>query len=180
MPSLKKVLLVGLKSKTMKFLSGDEEKEAINYLNQTVLVAKNATCQRSKCGSIIVNLNQVIGEGFNSPPHDIENQRRCSLSKDYYDKKVTDKTCCVHAEQRAIINTLRKNSEKINGSRLYFIRLDENGEPKRSGEPYCTICSKMALDVGISEFVLWHEKGVCVYDTEEYNTLSFNYKDGLE
>jgi len=27
----------------------------------------------------------------------------------------------------------------------------------------------MALDAGISEFVLWHEKGVCVYNTEEYS-----------
>ena len=33
----------------------------------------------------------------------------------------------------------------------------------------------MALDVGIAEFVLWHEKGVCVYDTKEYNELSFQF-----
>jgi len=34
----------------------------------------------------------------------------------------------------------------------------------------------MTLDIGIKEFVLWHEKGFCVYDTDEYNVLSFGYK----
>jgi hypothetical protein len=73
------------------------------------------------------------------------------------------------------MDALRKNPDKLSGSRLYFIRLDENETPSRAGEPYCTICSKMALDVGISEFVLWHDKGVCVYDTRAYNSLSFQY-----
>ena len=33
----------------------------------------------------------------------------------------------------------------------------------------------MALDAGIKKFVLWHEQGICIYDTEEYNEISFNY-----
>ena len=82
----------------------------------------------------------------------------------------------MHAEQRAIMNTLRKHPDSIENSRLYFVRLSENDEKKFSGEPYCTICSKMALDVGIEEFVLYREEGICIYDTKEYNTLSFAYK----
>ena len=78
---------------------------------------------------------------------------------------------------RAIIDTLKKNSDKIVGSRLYFVRLDINNKPKKSKKPYCTICSKMALDVGIKEFVLWHERGICVYNTEEYNELSSQYSE---
>jgi hypothetical protein len=42
-----------------------------------------------------------------------ENQRRCSNDKDKYNKKVTDKTCCVHAEQRAIMNALIDAPDKI-------------------------------------------------------------------
>lgn len=75
------------------------------------------------------------------------------------------------------MDALRKNPDKIVSSRLYFIRLDENETPSKAGQPYCTICSKMALDTGISEFVLWHKKGICVYDTQEYNALSFRYDD---
>lgn len=88
-----------------------------------------------------------------------------------------DKMCCVHAEQRAILDALKNNPDKITDSRLYFIRLNENGIPSRAGKPYCTICSKMALDVGIKEFVLWHEQGVCVYNTDEYNAFSFQYTE---
>lgn len=161
----------------MKYLFGDEKEKALKYFDEAINIAKMATCKRSKCGAIIVKNNEIIGTGFNSPAGNIESQRRCLIKKDSYHLKVTDKTCCVHAEQRAIIDALRKNEEKLEGSKLYFIRLDDNNLPLKSGEPYCTICSKMALDVDIGEFILLQEEGVCVYDTEEYNKISFNYNN---
>lgn len=161
----------------MRYLSGEEEKNALEYIVQTARIAKLSGCQKSKCGSQIINDGEIVGIGTNGPPGDNEGQRRCSCSKEDYHKKVTDKTCCIHAEQRAIIDGLINRRDKMVGSRLYFVRLDEKGEPTRSGKPYCTICSKMALDVGISEFVLWHKEGIAVYDTVEYNDLSFNYKE---
>jgi len=161
----------------MRHLSGDEEKNALECMLEAGWVALKSTCGHSRCGSIICNNDELIGEGFNSPPNSDEGQRRCSRSEDSYHKKVSDKTCCVHAEQRAIMDALRKNPGKLKGSRLYFIRIDEKGKPTRAGKPYCTICSKMALDVGISEFVLWDEKGICVYETGEYNLLSFKYSE---
>lgn len=161
----------------MKYLTKNEEKKALKYITQATQIALNSTCERARCGSVIVQNDKIIGSGFNSPPQNKEGQRRCSYSKDSYHKKVTDVTCCVHAEQRAIMNALRNNSDKIVDSRLYFIRLDKNGTPSHAGKPYCTICSKMALDVGIKEFVLWHEQGVCVYNTDEYNKLSFQYTE---
>jgi deoxycytidylate deaminase len=159
----------------MIYLKGDKEKEALEYFSKAEKIALDSTCQRSRCGSIIVKDYEIIGKGFNSPPKNLEEQRRCSCSKDSYHKKVTDKTCCMHAEQRAIIDALMHNPAKLSGSRLYFIRLDEKGLASKAGKPYCTICSKMALDCGIEEFVLWHEDGVCVYNTEEYNLLSYKY-----
>jgi len=160
----------------MRYLSGDEEKVAMHFLDVASKQARFATCQRSKCGTVIVKDGQIIGDGFNSPPHDLESQRKCLIDKDKYHKKVADKTCCVHAEQRAIIDALKKNPEKIIGSRLYFIRLDLDNNILKAGKPYCTHCSKLALDSGIKEFVLWHDEGICVYDTEEYNEISFGYR----
>ncbi|MCA9477838.1 MAG: hypothetical protein KC535_01690 [Nanoarchaeota archaeon] len=153
----------------------DDDATCQAFLESSVQAAKKATCQRSKCGSVIVKDGEVIGEGWNTPPGEVESQRRCHLKKSSYDLKVTDKTCCVHAEQRAIMDALRRHPEKINGARLYFVRLGANDEKTRSGKPYCTICSKMALDVGLSEFVLWREEGFCVFDTQEYNDLSYEY-----
>lgn len=161
----------------MKYLKGEEEQKALHYVEQAATVAKVATCSEAHCGSVIVKDGLVIGAGFNSPPMELGSQRRCGADKAKYHEKVTDKTCCVHAEQRAIMDALQTNPDELTGSRLYFIRLDREGNMTRAGKPWCTICSKMSLDVGIAEFVLWRDDGVCVYDTEEYNDLSFAYQE---
>jgi len=137
---------------------------------ELVNTARKSTCCRSKCGSIIVKNGRVIGIGYNSQPCDIVSE----CFKDDLDKEFkSDKTCCIHAEQRAIFEALKYNPRDILNSTLFFIRLDENNNPKHSGDPYCTICSKMALDVGVSNFVLWHKEGWTSYETDYYNKLSF-------
>lgn len=160
----------------MEILRGREERAALDWIIKAAQTALDATCQRAKCGSVIVADDLVIGRGYNSPPNNDESQRTCSVPKAFYDPKVTDKTCCIHAEIRAINDALRKNPEILPGSRLYFMRIDEGGNPAISGEPYCTICSKQTLEVGISEFVLWKKEGICVYDTNEYHEISRNYQ----
>jgi deoxycytidylate deaminase len=145
----------------------------IDYFHIAASVAKNATCKRSKCGTIIVDdSGTIIGKGFNSPPKG--SSCRCECDKTTYHVKVTDKTCCIHAEQRAIFNALW--NWRVLGGTLYFARLDENENLKPSGNPYCTICSKMALDCGIKFFGLYHKNGPRIYTTEEYNNLSYEYK----
>jgi len=160
----------------MKKLERREEQEALDYIKLAEKVAINSTCLRAKCGCVIVKTGEIIGRGFNSPPAEREDQRKCLIQKDSLDDKVADKTCCIHAEQRAIIDTLRKNPKKIIESRLYFARLDLNNNRVFSGKPYCTHCSKLALDAGISEFILFHKEGIFSYDTGEYNLISFDYK----
>jgi len=154
-------------------LNGDN-KEAWEYLNIAVETAKDSTCLRSKCGSVIVKNGDIIGKGYNSPPKNITLEY--CIKDNLPENFKSDKTCCIHAEQRAVNNALSENPDKLKGATLYFIMLDENDKPKPSGEPYCTICSKITLDVGISEFVLWHGDKISVYNTDEYNELSFNYK----
>ena len=161
----------------MKTLTNQEEREANKFIEETIKVALNSTCERAKCGSIIVKDNEIIGQGFNSPANNSESQRRCNNNKDNYNKKITDKTCCIHAEQRAIMDALKNNPSKLKDSRLYFIRLNEKNEKEPAGKPYCTICSKMALDAGIVEFILMHKEGIKVYKTDEYNNLSYNYQE---
>ena len=145
----------------MKILTGNEEQQAINYLEKAAEVALRSSCHRSRCGSVIVKNEKIIGVGYNSPPLDIclEYCLKDNLPADFK----SDKTCCMHAEQRAIVDAMKNNSTELSDSRLYFIRLDEQGNKLKAGKPYCTICSKMTLDTGIAEFVLWHEDGICIY-----------------
>ncbi|MBT3298753.1 hypothetical protein HN385_07515 [archaeon] len=163
----------------MRYLSNPETGNVNKYLERCIELALKASCERHKCGSVIVKNNQIIGEGYNTPPGQLLNQnnsqKRCHIKKDEYNLKVTDKTCCVHAEQRAIFDALKKYGDEIEGSTIYFMRIDKNDRPTFAGKPYCTICSKSILDVGISTFILKTEQGIISYDTEEYNNLSFEY-----
>lgn len=156
----------------MRIIDTEESKK---YIQAAVAVAREATCVQSKCGSVIVQNGKIIGRGFNSPPAGNDRARRCNIQSAVSDRFKSDKTCCVHAEQRAIMDALKNHPEKLVGSRLYFIRLDDNGNQKYAGDPYCTICSKMALDAGIAEFVLYREEGICVWNTLEYNAKSYEY-----
>jgi deoxycytidylate deaminase len=159
----------------MRYLEGNEAENAKIFMKEAVKIAKQATCQRRICGTVIVKDNKIIGKGWNSPPMNIETQRRCQNNKTNYHKKVTDKTCCIHAEQRAILDVLKNEPKKIEGSKLYFISINKERMPLFSSQPYCTICSKLALDVGIYEFILWHKEGLCAYTSEEYNNLSYKF-----
>lgn len=138
--------------------------------------ATKSTCLRRKCGSVIVKCGLMIGKGFNSPPGNLENQRTCTIDRNSLDEKVTDKTCCIHAEERAIIDALYNVGRDVSGSVIYFTSVDQHGNRLNSGEPYCTKCSKLALDVGIEEWVLERNGEFIVYSSQEYNLLSFNYK----
>jgi deoxycytidylate deaminase len=60
----------------MNILKGEKEKVALFYLNEAVLSAQKASCTRSFCGSIIVKNAKIIGRGYNSPPKNLESQRR--------------------------------------------------------------------------------------------------------
>ena len=158
----------------MKYLSKQEEKEKFHFFELAAEEARKSCCLRSKCAAVLVKDNEVIGVGHNSPPLD-EKVEKC-IKNELNPEFKSDKTCCIHAEDRALRAGLKTDPKKVMGSRLYFIRLGENNEMKRSGSPYCTMCSKMALNEGVGEWALWHDNGIGIYDAKEYNDVSFNYK----
>lgn len=138
-------------------------------------IALNATCHRAKCGAIVVSSDgQVIGEGYNAPPLNDESQRMCDVELDKSIKQNNDKTCCVHAEWNAILDALVTNPGKIAGSTLYFMRVSDDGEFTEAGDPYCTVCSRLALQSGIATFGLWNG-GPELFDAKDYNIKSYAY-----
>lgn len=159
----------------MEYLRDDVAEQAIFWMRQAAEQAEQALCARAKCGTVIVADGKVIGVGYNAPALDSEENRMChadlSGGKPRYDK-----TCCMHAEWRAIMDALARNPAAIKGSTLYFTRVDAHGVIAKSGEPFCTVCSRLALDSGVAAFVLWHEEGLRAYPTDEYNKLSYAYR----
>ena len=159
----------------MKILTDEEEKEAVRWFREAAGVAVKSLCLRRKCGSVVVKNGKIIGAGFNSPP---QNKTELRICLDEYEIPAGfrhDRTCCVHAEQRAISEAVR-GGEDMNGARIYFADVDSDGNMLRANTPKCTICSRAALDVGIAEFYLYGDDGVRSYPTDEYNRLSYEHK----
>lgn len=145
------------------------------FFQEAQCEAQKATCSRAHCGSVIVATDgQVIGRGYNAPPLGDESQRMCDAELDQSIKKNSDKTCCVHAEWNAILDALKHHADKVAGSTLYFMRVNEAGEFTEAGRPYCTVCSRLALESGIATFGLWNE-GPEMIETGEYNIRSYDY-----
>jgi len=84
-------------------------------VDHLIEIAKLSTCKRSKCGSVIVvDDSFIIGDGYNSMP--------CNVTGECFKENLSptfksDKTCCVHAEQRAIMDALKGRwNHRIKGS----------------------------------------------------------------
>lgn len=157
----------------MKRIEGDAFQAIKPYFTLAANVAKDATCLRAKCGSVIVKDGVVIGKGFNSPALDREDQRLCEVTMDTSVRPKYDKTCCIHAEWRAVLDACKTNADKITGSTLYFMRIDEAGNFTDAGDPFCTVCSRLTMEAGVAEFALYNNEGADIYLLDEYNLQSY-------
>lgn len=145
------------------------------FFEEAAREAAKALCLKDKCGAVVVIDGKIVGRGFNGPPLNDIDRRKCHLNLIESRKPKSDRTCCVHAEERAITSALMGQGQLLSGGTLYFTRVDEAGKILRSGAPYCTLCSRHALDSGLKFFALWHEEGIRLYDTVEYNELSYAF-----
>lgn len=159
----------------MKNLKGTDLKKVKYYLEVATKEARKATCSRAQCGAVIVNSDVIVGVGHNSPPLDNNVSRMCNNQYTYSKKTKLkyDTTCCVHAEWRALTDTLKNNSSKLAGSTLYFMRIEDDNPIKT--QPFCTVCSRLQLDLGVKETVLWQDEGYISYDSLSYNQTSYAY-----
>ncbi len=109
------------------------------------------------------------------PPLDDMTNSKCVSDYDRNKKPKYDLTCCTHAEWRAMTDVLPNGSNRIKGSTLYDVRLGDDGKIRHPGVPSCTVCSRIALDLCIRYFALWHADGIKLYDTEDYNERSYSF-----
>ncbi|MBI4023249.1 hypothetical protein HY375_03745 [Candidatus Berkelbacteria bacterium] len=159
----------------MNVLHGAKGMKAERYFREAAELARHATCLRGRGGSVIVSNSTIIGRGYNSPPANLESNRTCLNEYPGTEKPRFDRTCCVHAEWRAILDAVAHHPDQLAGSRIYYVRINDRGEIEHAGQPYCTACSRLALEAGIAEFALWHERGMTAYDTAEYDRLSYAF-----
>jgi dCMP deaminase len=155
----------------MKYLTGDEAKKAEDYILLAAEESKKSTCKKSHRGVVIVKNDEVIGRGYNKAT--IDNLCNPCVRENIKDNSKVELCSAIHAEQLAIIDAL-KNGKSLEGSRMFHIKV-KDGKQMHSEDTSCTVCSKLVLESGISEFVLSQSKGFALYTAEEFNRKSFEY-----
>ena len=146
------------------------------WIQEAARVAAGALCARGKRGAIIVSKDdEIIGKGYNAPPLDDLSLAKCALDLRESSKPKSDRTCCLHAEWRAITDALKNHEDKVMGATIYFAHIDDRGEVLPSGTPYCTVCSRLALDVGLKDFAMQQAQGIHVYSCREFNDISYRF-----
>gem|GEM_PF-4994387 len=45
----------------MRYLTGDEEQQALKYIAEAAQIALQSTCQRDRCGCVIIENDEIIG-----------------------------------------------------------------------------------------------------------------------
>ncbi|MFH0752897.1 MAG: hypothetical protein V1914_04880 [archaeon] len=151
--------------------------ETRQYMKFAAIEAGKSKCKKSQRGVVIgkakkevrtVTIEDIIGTGYNKPL--IEELCDPCIRENIKDNSRVELCPAIHAEQMAIIKAVRP----LTGLTMYHIKV-KDGTMRTSGKPSCTVCSRIILESGISEFVLWHEEGYVAYDSEEFNKLSFDY-----
>ncbi|MCB1051102.1 MAG: cytidine/deoxycytidylate deaminase family protein [Acidobacteria bacterium] len=116
------------------------------FLGLVDAVAKRATCDRGRSGSLIVKDRQIVATGYvGSPPGHPHCDEDGHLFKQMLDEDGTVRTHCVrtiHAEQNAICQAAR-HGIAVQGATLYC-----------SMEP-CRTCAMLIASVGIRRVVAW-------------------------
>lgn len=105
--------------------------------------SQNANCAKGKVGAVIVLKKKVLGKGNNSVPNGC---MPCTidtcLRKKYSLKSGERQELCrvVHAEQNAILNSLKKEYD-LSNSTIYVTKSP------------CMICAKLIINIGIKKVI---------------------------
>jgi deoxycytidylate deaminase len=156
----------------MRYLEGKEAKAAAEFCSRAAELAKNSICQKAQHGAVIVKDGIIIGEGWNVPA----SGKKCDPCRRECidDDSKVDLCNGVYAQHSAIMNALKAGHE-LKGSRMYHAKL-KGGKIVPGDDPHLTPCSRLIQHVGVSEFVLFNPKGYCLYTSEEYNRLSYEFQ----
>ena len=156
----------------MKIIVSEWEiKRMEEYSSIAAKFAKQSTCKKSQGGALVVRNGEMIGFGYNK----VTSETLCNpcVREDIHDNSRVELCSAIHAEQIALLDAFNRYGRAARGSLMYYIKI-KNGEPVYSGQPSCTVCSRLLFEAQIS-LVLWQEQGYIIYEPEEINKLSFEY-----
>ena len=148
-------------------LKRDESHSVEEMLERAVGLAKDSHA-RTRHAALVVKDASLVGWGINGVPLPGEDHCYCKfgLAKHHDD-------CRTHAEQRAI-NLAREGVGwgLLQGSQLLYVRLEADDSVRLEEPHFCARCSRLALSLGIAEWIFALSDGLVAYSAVDYDNIS--------
>lgn len=136
-------------------------------LDRAVELAKDSQA-RTRHAALVVKDGSLLGWGINGVPLPGEDHCYCKFgSFSHHDD------CRTHAEQRAIM--LAREGVGwglLQDSQLLYVRLESDDSVRLDEPHFCARCSRLALSLGMGEWVFALSDGLVGYSSADYDRIS--------
>jgi deoxycytidylate deaminase len=123
---------------------------------------------RTRHAAVLVKDGSLLACGTNGVPFPGEDHCYCKVAE-----SGTHDQCRTHAEQRAI--TLAREGDgwrMLPGSKLIYVRLEADGAVRREMPAFCARCSRLALSLGVAEWIFALPDGLVGYSAADYDAIA--------
>jgi len=123
---------------------------------------------RTRHAAVLVKDDSMLGWGANGVPFPGEDHCYCKFGESGHHDM-----CRTHAEQRAI--TLAREGDgwrMLPGSKLIYVRLEADDSVRLEKPHFCPRCSRLALSLGVAEWIFALSEGLVGYSCADYDIIS--------
>jgi deoxycytidylate deaminase len=123
---------------------------------------------RTRHAAVLVKDGSLIAWGTNGVPFPGEDHCYCKVGE-----TSNHDQCRTHAEQRAI--TLARAGDgwrMLQNSKLIYVRLEADDSVRLAEPHFCARCSRLALSLGVAEWIFALSEGLVGYSAAEYDRIA--------
>jgi hypothetical protein len=123
---------------------------------------------RTRHAAVLMKNDSMLGWGINGVSFPGEDHCYCKFADfGHHDG------CRTHAEQRAI--TLAREGDGwrlLPGAKLIYVRLEADDSVRLEKPHFCPRCSRLALSLGVAEWIFTLSEGLVGYSAADYDAIS--------
>jgi deoxycytidylate deaminase len=123
---------------------------------------------RTRHAAVLMKDGSMRAWGTNGVPFPGEDHCYCKVGElGHHD------LCRTHAEQRAI--TLARDGDgwrRLPGAKLIYVRLEADDSVRLAEPHFCARCSRLALSLGVAEWIFALSEGLVGYSSPEYDQIA--------
>ena len=150
-----------------RLLKRHESYVAEQMMERAAELAKDSHA-RTRHAALLVKEGSLVAWGINGVSLPGEDHCFCKVGEfDNHDQ------CRTHAEQRAISLAREGDGWRIlRGSQLLYVRLESDDSVRLDEPHFCARCSRLALSLGVQEWVFALSDGLVGYSAADYDRIA--------